>query len=45
MFHTSSKTEKIFAQDYDCHGDSYYDDISEEKLKDVFNAIEKAVKS
>ena len=43
MLHISSKTQKLFSQDYDRHGDSYYDDTNEEKLKDVFKAIGQAV--
>ena len=43
MIHTSPSTAKKFALDYDRHGDSYFSGTTEEKLKLVFQKIEKEV--
>ena len=40
MIHTSSKTSEEFAQDYDRHGDCYYDDTTEDELRNVFHKIQ-----
>ena len=44
MIHTSPKTIRKFALDYDEHGDSFYDDTTVDQLKAVFNKIEKEVR-
>lgn len=43
MIHVSSKTAAALASDYDCYGDSYYEDTNEEKLEKVFQKIENSV--
>ncbi len=43
MLHTSSRTAEKFAQSYDRHGDSFYEDTTVEELKKVFNKIEEQV--
>lgn len=40
MWFTSDKTKSYFAQLYDRHGDSYFEDSSEESLKQVFCTID-----
>ena len=45
MIHTSPSTAKKFALDYDRHGDSYFSGTTEEKLRLVFQKIEKEVGS
>ena len=43
LIYTSHKTADKFAQDYDRHGDSYYEDTSVEDLKKVFKKIDEQV--
>ena len=45
MLHITPETQKLFSMDYDRYGDSYYDDTDEQKLKGVFQAVEKAVRN
>ncbi|XP_064626451.1 DNA ligase 4-like [Lineus longissimus] len=40
MHHTSPKTTRKFAFDYDAYGDSYYEDTSVQQLKRVFQKVE-----
>lgn len=40
MIHVSSKTAAALSSDYDCYGDSYYEDTNEENLERVFQKIE-----
>ena len=44
MIHASPKTTTMFSQEFDSHGDSYYDDTNVEALKKVFAQIEKQVR-
>lgn len=39
MIHTSPATQKLFQQDFDDYGDSYSEDTTPERLKDVFSKI------
>ncbi|XP_065897200.1 DNA ligase 4-like isoform X2 [Dysidea avara] len=39
MWFTSAKTKSHFAQLYDRHGDSYFEDCTEESLKQIFQKI------
>lgn len=39
MIHTSPATQKVFQQDFDDYGDSYSEDTTSERLKDVFSKI------
>lgn len=41
MLYTSAKTAAQFALDYDAHGDSYTEDVNEEKLREVFANVGK----
>ncbi|XP_041473446.1 DNA ligase 4-like isoform X2 [Lytechinus variegatus] len=41
MLYTSAKMAAQFALDYDSHGDSYTEDVSEEKLKEIFATVGK----
>lgn len=43
MWFTSDKTQSYFAQLYDRHGDSYFEDCTEESLKQVFCKISEEV--
>ena len=43
MIHTSPKTVREFAQDYDKYGDSFHEDTTVDQLKTVFENIEKQV--
>jgi len=43
MMHISDTTAAEFAQDYDRHGDSYYDDSDVDGLKKSFDRIEPQV--
>ena len=43
MMHISESTAAEFAEDYDCHGDSYYDDTDVDGLKKSFDRIEPQV--
>lgn len=43
MLFTSAKMTAQFALDYDSHGDSYTEDVNEEKLREVFANVEKKV--
>lgn len=43
MLFTSAKMTAQFALDYDGHGDSYTEDVNEEKLREVFANVEKKV--
>jgi len=43
MIHVSSKTAAALSSDYDCYGDSYYEDTNEENLERVFQKIENSV--
>ena len=39
MIHTSPATQKLFQQDFDDYGDSFSEDTTPERLKDVFSKI------
>ena len=44
MLYTSPKMAAQFALDYDRHGDSYTEDVDEEKLREVFANVQKKVR-
>ena len=39
MIYTSLKTSDYFSTLYDCQGDSYTDDVTEEDLRNIFQSI------
>ncbi|XP_072434255.1 DNA ligase 4 isoform X1 [Chiloscyllium punctatum] len=41
MIHMSPCTEKHFAQEYDCYGDSYYADVDKSHLREIFKRMSK----
>lgn len=43
MIFTSEKTAASFADDYDRHGDSYYEDTTVDALKKIFKNVEEKV--
>lgn len=45
MLHTAKLTAKRFAEGYDRHGDSFYEDTTAEELKRVFKKIDERVYS
>ena len=43
MLYSNPESEKLFLQEYDKFGDSFYDDTDVEKLKTIFSKIEDEV--
>ena len=43
MLHTAKLTAERFAEGYDRHGDSYYEDTTTDELKGVFKKIDEQV--
>ena len=39
MIHTTAATQEIFTHNYDVHGDSYSNAISEDHLRDIFTQM------
>ncbi len=40
MLYKTAMTEEKFAEDYDCHGDSYTQDITPDQLRTIFSKID-----
>ena len=43
MIHTTPKTQRLFNVDFDDYGDSYIEDTTPDRLKDVFAKLKKVV--
>lgn len=40
MIHATPRTKQSLADNYDCYGDGFYEDTSEEALRNVFDNMD-----